>query len=286
MIEGLPDGFQAILRLHVDLTAPNTSIIEFLKPYIDQYHYIIVSNPSYEKGLLWEGHPAIKTIAPAINPLSEKNRPMALATAQQALLGFNINTNKPIISQISRFDPWKDPIGVIDAYYSAKNKIPDLQLILAGIKEALDDPQQIEFYQKAKKHSADDRDVFLFFEPEDIDGVSVDSFINAVQTASDVILQKSIREGFGLTMTEAMWKGKAVIAGATAGAMTQIKNAENGFIVSSTDETAETIIYLLENPTIRETIGAKARASVRERFLTPRLLLDSIEIYNKLHDLI
>ncbi|HZZ99561.1 MAG TPA: glycosyltransferase [Candidatus Paceibacterota bacterium] len=281
-ITGLPSSIRTISRLHIDLTSPNAEVIDFLRPYISRYSNLIVSSQAYEKSLLWDGHPPIEVIMPAINPLSDKNKPLPMDQAKKILTEFGINPDQPLVSQVSRFDPWKDPVGVVDSYYKARNDIPELQLAMAGIKEADDDPQQTEMFEKTRDHAAGDRDVFLFFDPQNLNGVAQETFINALQTGSDVILQKSIREGFGLTVTEAMWKGKAVVAGVTAGTMMQIKNAENGFLVSSVDEAAKTLVYLLKNPPERTKIGAKARESVRENFLMPRLIEEHLELYRKL----
>jgi len=202
--------------------------------------------------------------------------------AEDMLALFAINIDKPIISQVSRFDLWKDPLGVIRAYYLAKNKIPDLQLVLAGIMEASDDPEAKELFKKVRKHAEGDPDIFLFSKRSDLEGVPHSLFINALQTASGAVLQKSIREGFGLTVTEAMWKKKAVVGGKAEGIKLQIKNGKNGFIASGAEDMAEKIARLIKNPALAHRIGGAARKTVKEKFLMSRLVFDHLKLYETL----
>jgi len=193
-----------------------------------------------------------------------------------------INPTRPLVAQVSRFDRWKDPIGVIKAYYLARNKIPDLQLALLGFFQAKDDPVARGVYLKVKKYAKADPRIFLFAHPEQIGALSIDIFVNAVQVASRVILQKSIKEGFGLTVTEAMWKGKPVIGGNVGGIKLQIEDGKNGFLVNSPREAARRIVELIKNPQLSKKLGKAAKERVKEKFLIPRLLRDYLKLFNNL----
>lgn len=279
LIQAVPAGFFPVLRLHIDISSPNPTTLEFLKPFVMQYKYVILSSKNYIFPMNWL--PALKTriIVPAIDPFSQKNKQMNFLSACNILEKFGINPQHPIVSQISRFDPWKDPLGVIHAYYLAKNKIRNLQLILVGLMAAKDDPEAAEIFEKVKKHAKGDPDIFLFSNPKELDDITNDVFVNAVYTASDIIVQKSIREGFGLTITEAMWKEKPVIAGKTCGSILQIKNKKNGVLVNSPEETAKFIVYLLRNKKLCEKLGRAARQSVKKKFLFSRSILEHLKVY-------
>lgn len=278
LIECIPSTIPSILRLHIDLSKPHTETFEFLRPLIERYTRVIITSPVYRPAWL----PKKKTVVsmPAIDPFVEKNQAMSRKNACNILQFFNVHTDQPIMSQVSRFDAWKDPLGVIHAYYIAKKKIPDLQLILVGIMFAADDPEAIDILTHVKKH-ASDPDIFVFAYPEDLRGVPNDVFINAIQSASDIILQKSLREGFGLTVTEAMWKGNAVIGGKTEGISLQIKNGHNGFLVSSPEEAAQAVVRLCNNKRLRTRIGTAAKKSVKEKFLFSRLIHDHLKLYSQ-----
>lgn len=278
LVECIPPDIVSILRMHIDLSDPEPDTLKFFRPFIEQYQYVILTSPKYRPQ--WLSEKKIFYSTPTIDPFAVKNKPLSLARAKKILQFFNIHTERPLITQVSRFDPWKDPLGVIQAYYIAKNKIPNLQLVLAGIMFAQDDPEAREILKHVKKH-ASDPDIFLFAYPEDLKGISNNLFINALQTASDIVIQKSLREGFGLTVTEAMWKGKAVIGGKTEGISLQIKNGKNGIIVSSPEETAKAIIRLCKNPGARKRLGTAAKKTVQNKFLLSRLILDHLKMYAK-----
>lgn len=279
IIDFIPKNCFPILRLHIDLLTPNVMMKENLRPFIVRYPIVILSNHDYQVSFPWFERSKIKIIPPAIDPLSKKNRPMNLEIAQQIIGQFGINCAKPIITQVSRFDPWKDPLGVVKAYRCAKTKIPNLQLVLAGFFMAKDDPEAIAVFKKVRKNTKDDPNIFLFADIKKLKNISNDIFINALYTISDVMIQKSIREGFGLTMTEAMWKEKAMVAGKTSGSLLQIKNGKTGILVSSSKETAKAIVRLLRNKKMRDQLGKAARKSVKQKFLFPRFLLDNLKIY-------
>ena len=280
VIQFLPNFHPSVCRLHIDLSAPNREVWDFVAGFLEMYDKVIVSSEDFVR-------PDIKEEAiifpPAIDPLKPKNQPLKLETARHILNSFGINIKKPLITQVSRFDPWKDPLGVIKAYQATKKEIPDLQLAMVGFFLAQDDPEGIKVFNRVKKESAKDPDIFLFSDPNILGSFKVDEFVNAIQVASDIILQKSIREGFGLTVSEAMWKGKAVIGGNAGGIKSQIKNGENGFIVDSIQETTEQIVKLIKNPKLREKIGKQAHLTVKNNFLMPRLLRDYLKLFKELN---
>ncbi|MBU1036742.1 glycosyltransferase [Patescibacteria group bacterium] len=275
----IPKNLTAILRLHPDLSHPCLKAINLLKPFITRFNGMILSNSSYSRSFPWLKSKNIRIIMPAIDPLSEKNRLMDMQVAQSILKNYNIDCSKPIISQVSRFDYWKDPLGVVKAYFLAKKKIPELQLILAGFFLAQDDPEALSVFKEVKKFSHGHSGIFLFSDPRKLKSVTIDLFVNAVYTASTIMIQKSIREGFGLTITEAMWKGKAVIAGKSQGALVQIKNKKNGIIISSPKEAGTAIVRLLQNNNERLRLGKAAVKSVKRKFLLPRFILENLKAY-------
>ena len=278
VIQFLPHFHPSICQLHIDLSNPNQEVWEFVAGYLTMYDKAVVSSKEFVR-------PEIKDKAivfpPAIDPLMPKNQPCSLEQARQIIQSMGINPQKPLVTQVSRFDPWKDPLGVIKAYKKAKEKIPNLQLAMVGFFMAQDDPEGIRIFEVVKRESEKDLDNFLFSDLSQLGSLKVDEFVNAIQVASDVILQKSVKEGFGLTVTEAMWKGKAVIGGNAAGVRLQIKSGENGFVVGSPEEMAEKIVELINNPEAAKQMGERARLSVEKNFLMPRLLKDYLELFNK-----
>ena len=192
---------------------------------------------------------------------------------------FGIDAARPVMVQVSRFDPWKDPEGVIQSYYLAKKVIPKLQLVLEGVMEAKDDPQAESIFNELKMEYKNDPDIFLHGQKTLTDR-AYQAWINALQSHSDVVLQKSLREGFGLTVTEALWKSKAVIGGNALGIKVQIKNGRNGFIVKSPAECAKRIIQIIKNPGLAKALGREGRNNVRKNFLFNRLILDFLNFYS------
>jgi len=275
----LPNFHPSISRLHIDLTSPNQKVWKFVVGFLRGYDKVILSSKEFLKEEIKE-----KSIIfqPAIDILNPKNQPLSLNNANEILRNFGINPDKPLITQVSRFDPWKDPFGVVEAYQLAKKKIPDLQLALVGLFLARDDPEAERVYQKVKKKTEKDPNIFLFAQREVLGSLKVHVFVNALQVASDVILQKSIREGFGMSISEAMWKGKAVIGGNIGGIKLQIRDGKNGFLVSSPRETAKRIVQLIKNPQLAKKLGKAAKETVREKFLMPRLLRDYLRLFKEL----
>lgn len=275
----LPNFHPSISRLHIDLTSSNQEVWDFLSGFLEIYDRVVLSSKEFIKG---EIKREAVIFQPAIDILSSKNQPLPLKTAKEILKSFGINPGKPLIAQVSRFDLWKDPLGVITAYQLAKKKIPDLQLALVGFFLARDDPEAETIYKKTKKMAEKDSDIFLFAETEQLGSLKVNTFVNAVQVSSNVILQKSIREGFGMTVAEAMWKERAVIGGKVGGIKLQIKNGDNGFLVSSSKESASRIVQLIKNPTLAEKLGRQAKETVRDKFSMPRLLRDYLKLFRDL----
>jgi len=275
----LPHFHPSICHLHIDLTFPNHEAWNFFASSFRMYDKIILTSKEFIKKEIRE-----KTITfpPAINSLTEKNKPIELKRAKMILENFGINTGNPLISQISRFDPWKDPLGVIEAFRLAKKKIPNLQLALVGLFLARDDPEAMKIFKEVERKAKGTPDIFLFSNPDQIGSLKVDVFVNAFQVGSNVILQKSIREGFNLSVTEAMWKGKTVIGGNVGGIKLQIENGKNGFLVSSPREATKRIVQLIKNPQLAEKLGEAARETVREKFLMPRLLRDYLKLFKEL----
>jgi trehalose synthase len=261
---------------HIDLTVPNGSVLDTLLPLARDYDQVIVSLPEYApKGL--NGTPPVRIVPPAIDPLTTKNDPVGESEALSLVAATGIDPARPLITQVSRFDPWKDPQGVIDAYRLARRDIPGLQLALLGLSQANDDPEALEMLAKVTEHADGDPDIHLYFDPNGLP-CTVDCIVNAFQVASAVIIQKSTREGFGLTVTEAMWKGAAVIGGNVGGIRVQIEDGVTGYLVNSPEECAQRVVQLFQDPGLRTRMGEAAQGRVRERFLLPRLALDYLKV--------
>ena len=259
-------------RCHIDTSHPNPAYWDFFAPYINQHEAAIFTMEQYVgPGVDFE-HLAIVT--PTIDPLSPKNAPIDLDEARQTVAGFGLDTDRPIITQVSRFDPWKDPLGVIDAYRIVKEDVPEVQLALVG-SMASDDPEGWYYLDKTIRHAGEDFDIHVL---HNFHGVGA-SEVGAFQTASDVVIQKSIREGFGLVVTEALWKGKPVIGGNAGGIPLQIIDGETGFLVDSVEECAERTVYLLEHPRQAVAMGNAAKEHVRDNFLTTRHLADYLRLF-------
>ena len=257
---------------HIDLTTPNKSVLDDLMPLTQYYDQLMFSQTAYVPEGLGDKVPVI-IAPPAIDPLTAKNTQMDLLQAQKVVRAMGIDTERPLIAQVSRFDLWKDPWGVIDAYRIAKESVPGLQLALLGLSQATDDPEALQVLKTVADHAGGDPNIHMYFDPSEMP-VSVDEVVNAVQVASEVLIQKSTREGFGLTVTEAMWMGKPVIGGDAGGIRVQINDGVSGFLVSSAEECAQRLVELLQDPSLRVRIGEAAKESVRQRFLLPRLALD------------
>jgi len=256
-----------IWRCHIDLSCPNQEIWDYLVPFIEKYDAVILSSKDYRQKL--------KTpqlfFMPAIDPFTINNQEMSQKEIDERLSHYDIPTDLPLVVQISRFDRWKDPKGVIQAFKLARKEL-DCTLVLLG-NVATDDPEGEEVY-KSLLDCRGERVIILSRQ----DG----ALVNALQRRADVVLQKSIREGFGLTVTEAMWKGNPVIGGNVGGIRYQIEDGVNGFLVSSIEEAATKIIQLIKDRELREQMGQKAKESVRQRFLLTRTLEQYLDLFNSI----
>jgi len=274
--------YPMIARIHIDTTNPGRESWNFIEGFLMQYDKIIFHCKDFIHDGIFEDK--IEIMPPAIDPFTDKNKELDEEETNAILEGFGINTDKPLVSQISRFDPWKDPVGVVEAYHQAKKEIPDLQLAYLGLFLASDDPEAQEVYEKTKAKVRKEDDIHLFTDPSRLGSLSVGKFVNAFQSGSDVVMQKSVREGFGLTVTEAMWKGASVIGGNVGGIKLQIEDGENGYLVSSPEEAAQKTVKLIKNQELREKLGRKAKESVKEKFLIPRLLRDYLRLFKELKE--
>lgn len=252
-----------VWRCHVDLSAPNPSVWSYLKPFIERYDASVFSLPEYAQNLTTPQ----RFIAPAINPFSTTNMELSQSEIDERIARYDIPTDLPLIVQVSRFDKWKDPQGVIEAFKIARKEV-DCTLVLVG-NVATDDPEGQEVFESICQ-SEDERIRVL--------SVQDSVLVNALQRKAAVVLQKSIREGFGLTVAEAMWKGAAVIGGRVGGIKHQIEDGVSGFLVDSVEQTAERIVQLLNDEKLRRSLGKHARESVRQRFLMTRLMEDWLDL--------
>ena len=223
-------------------------------------------------------------IPPSIDPLSPKNSEMSEAEVSHLMQSYNVDPERPIMLQVSRFDPWKDPLGVIDVYRNikfgqVKKGIKGLQLVLIG-GMASDDPEGWTIYDRVLRRSGEDFDLNIYTNFHNVGDVGVKAF----QYGADVVLQKSLREGFGLTVSEALWKGKPVVGGKAGGIKIQIKDGENGFLVSSIQDATEKTLYLLQNPEEARKMGAVGKEIVRNNFLSIREIEDHLKLFNKLQN--
>ncbi len=219
----------------------------------------------------------VETIPPAIDPLSPKNMELDEATASQILDWIGVEVPGRMITQVSRFDPWKDPLGVIDAYRLVRQEVPGLQLALVG-SMALDDPEGWDVYREVSGAAGEDPLIHIFTNLTGVGNVEV----NAFQRLSEVVVQKSIREGFGLVVSESLWKGTPVVAGSAGGIPMQMPEGASGLLVGSTEECARAIQRLLEDRALADELGQSGRRHVREHFLLPRLLRDELQLLSTL----
>jgi trehalose synthase len=264
-----------IWRCHIDTSDPNPAVWESLRTHLAEYDAAVFTMRSFvPPGLPVE---RVELMPPAIDPLSPKNLPIPQATAREVLDWIGIDPGRPLVSQISRFDPWKDPLGVVAAHRLVRNEIPDVQLALAG-SMALDDPEGWEVYQVLQETAAGDPLIHVFTNLTGVGNIEV----NAFQRLSDVIVQKSVREGFGLVVSEALWKGTPVVAGRAGGIPLQMADGAGGSLVETIDETASAILALLRDRDSADTLGAAGRHRVREHFLLPRLLLSELLLISEL----
>jgi trehalose synthase len=264
-----------IWRCHIDLSTPNPQVLDFLLPCIRLHDAAIFHRREYVPDT--ERLPAAWIWPPAIDPLAPKNMALSAEDAAYIVDQFCIDVGRPLITQVSRFDPWKDPLGVIEAWRIVRRSHPDVQLALVG-SMAHDDPEGWEYYNRTVEAADGDPDIFILSNLNNVGSVEV----NAFQVHSAAVLQKSIREGFGLTVTEALWKGRPTVAGRVGGIVDQIQDGETGYLVESVEECASATMKILDDPAAARAMALRGKEHVRRHFLTPRLLRDWLALFNEL----
>jgi trehalose synthase len=257
-----------VWRCHLDLSRPDTETWKYLRHWIDNYDVVILSCKEFAQ----EMKPPQRVMMPAIDPFTIKNRQLSDREINERLARYGIPTDLPLVVQVSRFDPWKDPKGVVDAFKLARKQI-DARLVLLG-NFATDDPEGEEIFHSLCA-SRDER-ILILTSGDDT------ALVNALQTRAAVVLQKSLREGFGLTVAEAMWKGTPVIGGNVGGIRYQIEDGVNGFLVSSIDETAGRMVEVINDKELRNEMGREARETVRKNFLLTRYLEQHLDLFGEL----
>jgi trehalose synthase len=263
-----------VWRCHIDLSTPNRATLDRLLPYVNHYPASVYHMPTYvPAGIDGRAH----IVPPAIDPLAPKNMAFSPEDAVYICDQFGIDVDRPLLCQVSRFDPWKDPLGVIDAYRIVKEQMPEVQLALVG-SMATDDPEGWDFFNATVGHADGDPDIHILNNLNNVGAIEV----NAFQSHCDVVIQKSKREGFGLTVTEAIWKARPFIGGDVGGIPLQVSDGESGFLVSSVEECAQRSLEILSDPGLGKRLGRAGKESARQRFLTPRLLRDWLELFEGL----
>jgi trehalose synthase len=273
---GLSPETRWIWRCHPDLSTPNPHVLDYLLPHIADYDAQIYTMEEYTPP---DVHlPGLTLIPPAIDPLSPKNMALSADDARYIVSQFGVDVERPFIVQVSRFDPWKDPLGVIDAYRLIKEEIPEAQLVLIG-SMAHDDPEGWDYWYKTVNYADGDRDIFLFSNLTNVGAIEV----NAFQSIADVVIQKSIREGFGLVVSEGLWKARPVVASRVGGIPIQIAPG-GGILVDTIPEAASACVKILKDPGFAREMGRRGKEHVREHYLTPRQMRDNLRLYAKLLD--
>ena len=268
LVANRPAGSKWIWRCHVDVSAPSPPVWSFLRPWIERYDAAIFSAPQFSRSLAL---PQV-LVAPSIDPLADKNRELEPHVIESVVASLGIDPTRPLVTQVSRFDRLKDPLGVIEAYLLAK-KYNDCQLLLVG-GSATDDPEGSQVLAECRDRAAGDPDIHVVELPP-----TANVEINAIQRASTVILQKSLKEGFGLTVSEALWKGKPVIAGAVGGIPLQVTHRYSGILTHTIEGTAYWMKQLLNEPDFAARLGANGREHVRQNFLLTRHLRDYMLLF-------
>jgi trehalose synthase len=271
---GLSPETKWIWRCHIDTSTPNRHVLDYLLPHITDYDAQIFTMEDYTPP---DVHlPGLTIIPPAIDPLSPKNMALSADDARYIVSQFGVDVERPFMVQVSRFDPWKDPLGVIDAYKLVKEEVPEIQLVLIG-SMAHDDPEGWDYWYKTVNYADGDRDIFLFSNLTNVGAIEV----NAFQSIADVVIQKSIREGFGLVVTEALWKARPLVASRVGGIPMQV-DAGGGMLVDTIPEVASACVKLLKDREFAREMGRHGKEHVRTHYLTPRLLRDDLRLFAKL----
>jgi trehalose synthase len=270
-----PNDTRWIWRCHIDLTDANPQVFEFFRPFIEQYDASVWTMPQFVPATLDTA--GVVFAPPCIDPLSVKNLDLPEPFVDEIVKQYGVRVRDPLMVQVSRFDPWKDPIGVIEAYRIVQEEIPDVQLLLAG-SMATDDPEGFHYWELANEARAGDKNVHLLSNIQQVGNVQ----INAFQRAAEVVLQKSLREGFGLTVSEGLWKSRPVIGGRCGGITLQIDEGTNGYLVDDVATAAKRTIDLLRDPERANEMGAAGRELVRRNFLSTRELEDWLRLFTGL----
>ena len=266
-----------IWRSHIDLTEADAEVWNFFQPFVEQYDASVWTMPEFVPASM----PLDRVVfaPPCIDPLSVKNLELPRPFVEEITRQYGVRPRDPLLVQVSRFDPWKDPIGVIEAFRMVREEFPTAQLVLAG-SMATDDPEGFHYWELTDEARAGAPDIHLVSNIQQVGSVQ----INAFQRAADVVMQKSLREGFGLTVSEALWKGKPVIGGATGGIPMQILDGVNGYLVSSPEGAAFRIRFLLNHPEIALEMGRRGVEMVRQNFLLTRHLRDYLMVMLAMRD--
>jgi trehalose synthase len=260
-----------VWQCHIDLSTPNRRTLERLEPHLDTYPTALFHMREYVPDGM-DGR--VHIVPPAIDPLATKNMALSPEDAVYVCNQFGLDVDRPLMCQVSRFDPWKDPLGVIDAYRLVKQEHPQVQLALVG-SMATDDPEGWDYFNATIAHAEGDPDVHILNNFNNVGSVEV----NAFQSHSDVLVQKSTREGFGLTVSEAIWKARPVIAGNVGGIPLQIRDGESGYLVDTVEECADRAVGVLRDPALGKELGRRGKEHVRTNFLMPRLLRDWLRVF-------
>lgn len=268
-------GARWVWRCHIDTGQPNPAVWQYCSSFLHDYDAAIFTMAEFVP----PGFPIgrVEIMPPAIDPLSPKNMPIADSTARQVLDWIGVRLSRPLVTQVSRFDSWKDPLGVIAAYRLARKEMPNLQLALVG-SMALDDPEGWRIYNQVEEEGRADPLIHVFTNLTGVGNIEV----NAFQRLSEVMVQKSIREGFGLVVSEALWKGTPVVAGRAGGIPLQMSDGVGGILVDGVEECAQAMLALLREPQRARALGERGRERVREHFLLPRLLLNELSLVRDL----
>lgn len=262
-----------IWRCHLDLSHPSPGYWDFMRPLVQLYDAAIFTTPAFVPSDLQMKH--VSMISPTIDPLTVANAPLPRERTDGLIAARGIDPARPLLIQVSRFDPWKDPLGVIESFRVARQEFPDLQLVLLG-ELVRDDPEGIAYYQHALASAGSDPDIHILLNsggaPE----------VNAFQQSATVILQKSLREGFGMTVTEGLWKARPVIGSNVGGIPLQIEDGVTGFLVEHTEQAAERIMEVMRDPVASAAMGMRGREKVRQQFLSPANLSNYVKLFQSL----
>jgi trehalose synthase len=272
-----PSEAKWIWRCHIDLTDANRGVWEFFRPYVEMHDASIWTLKDFAPDSL--SMDRVVEAWPSIDPLSVKNLDLPMPFAEELCRQYGVDVHRPVVCQVSRYDPWKDPVGVIQAFRVVREKVTDAQLLLAG-SMATDDPEGFRVWERVQEERAGDPDIHTLSNLHQVGNVQ----INAFQRCADVDVQKSVREGFGLTVSEALWKGRPVVGGRAGGIVIQIRDGFDGYLVGSVEECAARIIDVLADPVGADAMGAQGHEHIRANFLATRELEDWLRLLTDLRE--